>query len=254
VQEIISLSKQYGILTEYTSFLVDMDMTAPPMMNAGVAGPGGALAPTQKALTRTDTELAAEAATRIEGMRAVTGGMSGITQSVNRKAASDAYQVANARGNYILNEAGERVMMGQMQNVASRSFVQNGAQWVDVNYKAAQRVVRVKPWSPAYMQIANSNARMAQYMSVSDNMVVGLKDTAVVIAEDGQETEFKPEEFAPLQQEIDSTLGVTPEIPVTAATLLPPRTAGHEGPLALLALAAVAGLSLFSLRRRTRAA
>jgi len=198
MEEIIRLSKEFGILTEYTSFLVDADV------NIAVR-PGEA--PQPMILSKGLEANAAMGAARVGDMAAATAGPSGVAQSVNRKANINAAQAAPTAGNYVMNEAGDRVRLSQLRNISQRSFVQAGAQWVDVNYQQNMRVVKVKAFSPAYFQLANSNARMAQFLSQNGNVTVALRNIAIQTGPDGQDAEFKPAEFNEIMKEIDTELG-----------------------------------------------
>ncbi len=211
IEEIIRLSKEHGILTEYTSFLVDLDVRAPRLS----FGPAGALG-RPRLLGKSDRDLGDEAALRIEEYRRQeaiggSGGGLGVSQSVNRKAAKGAAQMPGLSGNFIMTERGDKVQLGQMKNVSQRSFVQAGRQWVDVNYKDSQKLVKVKAFSPAYFQLANAHPRMAQYMSISDDVIIVLKDIALHVNKDsGQETEFSAAEFKDFKMKMEMEFGVQP--------------------------------------------
>lgn len=242
VEEIVKLSKEFGILSEYTSFLVDLDVTAPAS--------SGPVAATSNAFKSWEAQVDM-AGTKMDGMRGAYAGGSAVAQSVNRKDEMYAMNAPSARGGRVmLNDVGERVALNRMQNVAQRSFVQNGAQWVDVHYRPAQHVVKVKAFSPAYMQLANADSRMAQYLSVSDNMVVSVKDTAVVVATEGQEAEFSPAEMEKLLLDMRSEFGpMAPPAAVTAASAAPTMGGlGAPWPLALV------GVLVVGVRRRKTAA
>jgi len=219
IEEIIRLSKEHGILTEYTSFLVDLDVRA-PRLSFGPAGPPGAPgAPGRPNLfAKVDRDLAEEAAMRVEEYRrrealGGAGGSYGVSQSVNRKAAKDAMQMPALGGNIIMTERGDKVQLGQMKNVSQRSFVQNGAQWVDVNYKDSQKLMKVKAFSPAYFQLANAHPRMAQYLSVGDDVIIVLQDTAIHVNKDsGQEEEFPVAEFKDLKAKMEMEFGAPPAV------------------------------------------
>jgi len=116
-----------------------------------------------------------------------------------------------------MNEAGDRVQLSQLRNVSQRSFVQSGKQWVDVNYQQNMRVVKVKAFSPAYFQLANSNARMAQFLSQDGNVTVALRNIAIQTGPDGQDAEFKPAELDEIMKEIDTELGAQ----AASAAILP---------------------------------
>lgn len=195
LEEIIRLSKEHGILTEYTSFLVDMDVTAP----------GGARA---NVISKSDGGLAAEGLGRVNDLRNRQSDASAVAQSVNKKTLMNAQQAAQPGGNVILTEDGRRVQMSQMRNVSQRTFVQSGRQWVDVSFKDSQKPVKVRTFSPAYFQLVNAHPRMAQYLSVSGEITVAVKDLAVQVGPEGQEEEFKPEEMKDLKAKMDSEFGV----------------------------------------------
>lgn len=215
IEEIIRLSKEHGILTEYTSFLVDLDVNAPRLSFSGPAGAPGAPG-RPNVLAKSERELAEEGARGVERYRrqeagGMSGGGSGVSQSVNRKAGKGAMQAPSMDGNVIVTERGDKVQLGQMKNVSQRSFVQTGRQWVDVNYKDSQKLTRVKAFSPAYFQLANAHPRMAQYMSVSDDVIIVLKDVALhVNKHSGQEAEFPAAEFKDFKAKMEMEFGVQP--------------------------------------------
>lgn len=211
IEEIIRLSKEHGILTEYTSFLVDIDVHA-PRLSFGPAAPLGR----PHLLAKSERDLADEAAVRVEQYRrqeatGLGGGGFGVAQSVNRKAAKGAAQAPAFGGNIIMTERGEKIQLGQLKNISQRSFVQYGTQWVDVNYKDSQRLVKVKAFSPAYFQLANAHPRMAQYMSMSDDIIIALQDLALHINKDsGREAEFSAAEFKEFKAKMEAEFGAPP--------------------------------------------
>ncbi|MHB0938587.1 MAG: VIT and vWA domain-containing protein [Armatimonadota bacterium] len=209
MEEIIRLSKEFGILTEYTSFLVDADTTI-------AVRPGEALPP--MIMSKGLEANASFGAGKVADMAREQAGASGVSQSYNRKANMNAAQAAPGAGSYVMNEAGQRVQLSQLRNISQRSFVQSGTQWMDVNFQQNMRVVKVKAFSPAYFQLANAHPRMAQFFSQGGNVTVALRNVAIQTGPDGQEAEFKPAEFTDIQKEIDTELG---EPVVKAAGALP---------------------------------
>jgi hypothetical protein len=159
-------------------------------------------------LSRGADENATFGAGRVGDMSKAVSGGSGVSQSYNRKAGMNAAQAAPGAGNYVMNDAGERVQLSQLRNVSQRSFVQSGTQWVDVNYQQNLRIVKVKAFSPAYLQLANANPRMAQFLSQSGNVTVALRNIAIQTGPDGQDAEFKPAEFNDIKKDMDLELGV----------------------------------------------
>jgi Ca-activated chloride channel family protein len=245
VEEIIRLSKEHGILTEYTSFLVDIDVNAPRLpAAAGMPGMGRA-----RVLAKSDRELAADADKQIEGLRRQeaqggAGGGSGVSQSVNRKAGKEAFQAPAQSGNVIVTERGDKVQLGGLKNVSQRSFVQNGAQWVDVNFKDSHKLVKVKAFSPAYFQLANAHPRMAQYLSVSNDVIIVIKDLAIHVSKDGRENEFTAAEFKDIKTKMDGEFGVPPAPTGSAKRSAMAAPTSRWAMLLVLPLAAAMGLWL----------
>lgn len=237
LDELIALSKKYGILTEYTSFLVDMDVNAP----------GG---PQIKAFGKPELQTR-EAQDRIDSYRGQTSGMSGVTQAMNRHNSIYAPQAASGYGNIIVNGQGEQVQLTQMRNISQRSFVQNGSQWIDINYKPSQHIVRVKAFSPAYFQLANAHPRMAQYMSMSDNVTVAVQDEAIEIGSDGQDAEFNAKDFSDIQKKMNTEFGA-PTSAIPLAMIQPPRQSPFTHPITMLLLIAISAVAVVGIRLRSK--
>jgi len=238
VEELVQLSKTYGILTQYTSFLVDVDVNAP-------AGPRAlnAFKPLKDTYTPQEQD-------KLDALRDQKVGSSAVAQSVNSKAALHALQFAPRNGNMIISEAGDRMQLAQLRNINQRSFVQNGRQWVDLKFNT-QRVVKVKAYSPAYFQLANANPRMAQFMSVGENVIVAMKNVAVQVDTAGREETFSDTDFLPLKKDMDDEFGV-PKAMATGVPLAmitaPTSTTLRPWVFTLLALLAIPFALVF--RRR----
>jgi Ca-activated chloride channel family protein len=194
LEEVIRLSKEHGILSQYTSFLVDLDVNAPGGPRTNLIGKG-------------DSGLAADGLGRVNVLREPQAGAAAVSQSVSKKDLMYAQQPASASGNVILTADGRRVRMSQVRNVSQRSFVQSGTRWYDVNFDDKQKLVKVKAFSPAYLQLADLHPRMAHYLSVGSEVIVALKDTAIQVGAEGQELEFGPEEIKDLKAKMDGEFG-----------------------------------------------
>lgn len=208
--QIIELSKEFGIITEYSSFLADMDYTSS--------------VPRPMALARSPESLARANLYPVRGLASKSVGGSAVNQAINRKMAMNSMQYAPINGNAVYDARGQRVVYGQMRYISRRSFVQNGSQWVDVYYQLKQRILTVKDFSPAYFQLANAHPNMAQYMSLGENVMVSLKDEVIQFGASGQEKAFTPRELKRLKKEMINTFGEPPVIPLAKAgsVMLPP--------------------------------
>ena len=194
VEEVVRLSKDYGIMTEYTSFLVDLDT----VRGAAAAGPGAsALGATGPAVAYEPlAALLPKAAERMDTARGAQSGGWGVNQAGNlgqMKRQGQVYQ------NWYYDANGNVQQIAQVRNVNVRTFYQNGAQWVDAQFKTSQNVTKVKAYSPAYFQLANASPRLAQYLSLGNEVLIGAGANAVqVTANEGQEKEFAPAELKKL--------------------------------------------------------
>lgn len=219
VKEIIQLSKEYGILTEYTSFLVDLD-TNPA---TGVVRPMA---------MSSDKDLAAKGTKVMESYRNSTSNTDQIAQGQNRynnayanqlpssynnqSADSYSYQANNGyagAGNVPTYGAGTSIQpkpviapppptTSGLQHFNQRSFVQTGKQLIDVNLKDTQNKLKVKLFSPAYFQLAAANDKMAQYLSRGEEITIALQGDAIVVGNEGREEEFTTEELARLTDQM----------------------------------------------------
>ncbi|OPZ88032.1 MAG: von Willebrand factor type A domain protein [bacterium ADurb.Bin429] len=221
LEELITLSKTYGVLSQYTSFLVDLDVNAPP-------SPIGAVPNAQ----RDAADLMTAYARSVDASRGIEAGIDGARQSRNTKLSAKAEQVKGPSSQLMYDEAGNAMQVTSLRNVNQRSFVQAGAQWVDTQYSPKQPVVKVRVFSAAYFQLANAHPQMARFMSVGHNVTVALRDTAVQVSDGGQETEFTTAEMKDLSEQMNASFGMPEDVKTTARPDTP--VAHATGPLPLL--------------------
>jgi Ca-activated chloride channel family protein len=113
VDEIVNLSTEYGILTEYTAFL---------------ALEGTDLSDDKAVTSNTTHNLARQAMAMRSGLGAVSAGMNNATQQ---------QQVALNPGNSFYDAAMNRVEITNVQQINDRAYFQRGARWIDS--RVAQR-------------------------------------------------------------------------------------------------------------------
>ncbi len=198
VEEIVRLAKEFGILTQYTSFLVETERLAdgrvrPKILAEGIGGspPGAAVA---------DYDRRAEVA------RKAQSGAFGVQQSVNTKEARASGQAAL---NFYRDAEGKKVVLNQAQNRAGKTFFQAGPQWIDEKFTDKQKLIKVRAYSPAYFQLANSSKAMAEWLSVAEEVTVNLKSEAAlqVQAKEGREQVFSASELKDLIGEAPKVVG-----------------------------------------------
>ncbi len=171
VEEVRSLGLRYGILTEYTSYLVQEPRTAwsqsAPMPVSGALRGGAGAAAMQ---TGRDAFANAKAS-------AALGGVSTL---------SAADHVAGARANE-LAEAGAPGAV-TVRRVGGRLFVRNDGVWTDASHRDSLNVVAVAPFSDAYFALVRALPEIAPYLAVGDQVVVAGRRASVKITGSGQTT------------------------------------------------------------------
>lgn len=208
VDQIIALSKEWGILTPYTALFV------PEPVDGGVAvmnrpqtftrqmsvsgrgggqgggGFGGAAGPTDSFAAQDAKSSVLAAAPTV----ALRSGEAAVNVSQTARAQKNNAQV----GNYFAYKEQEGVdkkrsedLAKRVQNVNQRTFVQNGKQWTDATYdaKKQKQIVKVKLYSPAYFALTRRNADFAKWAALGNDVVITANATqAVQFAADGKES------------------------------------------------------------------
>ena len=165
--EIVRLSTEFGILTEYTAFL---------------AREGTALHDRTEVLRETTRRLSSRA------MRDRVG-MSGLNQSANMK--QQKAQVSLNYNNFYLNEQLERVGIDTVQQINDLAFYYKGSRWVDS--RLARKTLQSKPdkvirfGSGAYFDLARKLAEQGRQASIAfDTDVLLWVDGETVLVEMGR--------------------------------------------------------------------
>ena len=160
VAEVRSLALRYGLLTEFTSYLVQ----EPGAIGAVRGGtlPAAAPAPISG---ETAVQSARLAAVRREA------------QTVADLAAAENSAVQQARR----QDAGERV-------VAGRRFRSEAGAWTDTAHAATARIVHLAPFSRAYFDAVAKLPELAPYLSAFDAVTVAGGRVSVRVAPGGAST------------------------------------------------------------------
>ncbi|MFN8570577.1 MAG: VIT domain-containing protein [Gemmatimonadaceae bacterium] len=165
-QEIKSLGEQFGIPTEFSSYLVVEpgmnvhEMTSDVRRRASTNAAPNAPMPAS-AGRASDAEVRFEAAKSAAGQRAATS-----------LAAVDSMSA-------------ERDDAAQTKRIGQRIFVLKSGVWTDARYVPSMTVVRVKPYSPLYFALTGRLPGLADALVVGDSALVAGRSTAILIAADG---------------------------------------------------------------------
>ncbi|UCF18566.1 MAG: VWA domain-containing protein [Gemmatimonadota bacterium] len=183
IEEIRQLGLRYGILTEYTSYLVeeptltlrneDAFMDRALSMAAAPAEQAGA-----EAFQRAEASSRLQEADRVEEAEKLVVGA-------------------------VL--AGEGHAAPPMRHVGRRLFVLRDGTWTDVGHDTSLKVVRVVPFSEAYFELVRNLPALAQYFALGDRVVVAGEHMAIELTPDGR-TSIGPKELKDLLRGLEGSL------------------------------------------------
>ncbi len=182
IQEIVRLSKDWGIPTEFTSFFVDE-----PVMTGDAV---------KRARTSLDTA------------RQQQTGTWGVTQSMNNNALKSQAQVAaspsavpmappsagavggsrlgNSRAYF--DREGNAVAVNQIQNIGTRTFYQRGQTWVDSQVEDQKNIknIQIKQFSNAHFKLLAAYPELNKYQKLG-NMKFFINGQSLEIGDQGKE-------------------------------------------------------------------
>lgn len=185
IDEVVRLSKEYGIPTEYTSFFAD----------------------DRKYVADTAVAIQATATALDKGKQAESGSW-GVTQSINARASKNQAQspqamsssgynninvigkvAANSRiGGYYYDKNDQLVAVANVQNIARRTFYQRGDYWEDDRVKPNQKFINIKQFSDAHFKLLSKYPRLSQYSTLGNIRLVLENNQAIEIGPNGKDS------------------------------------------------------------------
>ncbi|MBI3270693.1 MAG: VWA domain-containing protein [Planctomycetes bacterium] len=184
--EVVSLAKQFGILTPYTSYLVLEDLSRP---TAGGARPDPA-SPAERALRGGfDAPGAKEEAERARDDFGAAGGRGGVdaSQAANEmksgKVAAAPPPGFGAMPRKPADGKDAPVEPGLVKQVAEKTFYRNGAIWYDSAFKTGQETVKVKYLSDEYFKLLADRPGLRRFLAIATQVVVVSAGTAYEVTE-----------------------------------------------------------------------
>ncbi len=158
IDEIIALSKRYGIITEYTSFLVDVDVQD---FGRGIS---------QDMVNMTSSSLNFASFDQV-GSSSVKRAK---TQKMQRESFVDMSEETNAQFG----------VAQKIRNVGARTFYQKGDAWIDAEYSDALPIVKVKLLSDAYFDLLRTNPAVGPYLALGNKVTVVIAGKIFIIEPD----------------------------------------------------------------------
>ncbi|MCS6950401.1 MAG: VIT domain-containing protein [bacterium] len=184
IDEIVRLAKEYGVVTEFTSFLIEEDMIlaqaddrrmlsrAQGFLPSIVAPPSGAVA--------VDTSVQAQTLQR-QGFGGAAAPLPGGVAGRGRQS-QESLGLA-----YTPSEVAQRAQQ-VVRNIGARTFYQQGNKWVDSRYQTGQRVITVQAFSEAYFALLRRRPELRSYLALGEEVLVQLERVAVQVSPQGKTT------------------------------------------------------------------
>ncbi len=191
VNELIELSQRHGILTPYTSFFADDNVSLGDLAGnrertsrrlealKDVSGAGGVLQRAGKGMFQHAASASQSAA---DAMRSF-----GAPATVPAQGGRLAAGTGPSPGAVAPAEAAEREaqdVASNVRNVGNRAFYRRQGQWIDSRLNEAQQAQarRIKQFSPEYFELARRQGReLSQYLAFDEPVLLDVQGQAYLI-------------------------------------------------------------------------
>lgn len=158
IDEIIRISKKFGILTEYTSFIARAD----------------AIHASPKTYNEDFNAIAVPAMEETKGRYAVKQ-----SKKINKLKVAKAVQ-----SNSYYNRAGDKVYVNSLINIQQQSFVNNNGVWNTLEMKEKDKpLFTIKTFSNAYFQLIEKYPEIKKYFAMGNNIIFKFNGKFVEINE-----------------------------------------------------------------------
>ena len=198
VDEVVKLSREFGIPTEFTSFFAD-EREEPMAVADSVRRAGEAMSKASKTEAGTWSVTQSANARALRNQAVVPGAAQREGYVGNVGGSPGGYGGFNSYGgqgfgttNTYMDSAGRVVRVNTIQNVGTRTFYRRANQWVDERYRT-QQLYKVRQFSRAHFQLLEANPELGKYSAIGEVTVV-VNGNAVQIGAEGQE-ELTPKEL-----------------------------------------------------------
>jgi Ca-activated chloride channel family protein len=186
LEEVVRLSKQYGIVTEYTAF-VAMGYTAK---------------------MGKDAELK-EVLGRVSAARSEKSGQWAVNQAANDKMLQ-LRTIGGAEANFYYDRRGNVQALTTVTQIGRRAFYLQDGQWSDAEEAGKRKVRVVKLFSPEYFELLKSDPTFAKAQRLGWALSINCGDERIVIEKDGKQ---KDEGLRGPAQNINLPDGLNQQVP-----------------------------------------
>ncbi len=189
VEEVVRLSKQYGIVTEYTEFIAAASAREP-------AGPGmpAALPPAGA--------IVAEASKRLDMARREQAGQWAVNQAFNDRQLQNRVAGGSAANTY-RDRRGREATFENIHPIGQRAFYLREGQWVDAEEVGPRKTRVVKLLSPEYFELLQKDATFARAQRLGWALSINVGNERIVVEKDGKQKDeslipkTEPEQVVP---------------------------------------------------------
>ena len=168
LREVVDLSRKFGIITEYTSYLVTGDEQERP----------------DRFWYMPPSEASIRLKKSMEGLGEQQTGKSAFNQSRNLNAQALADQVPS-QGEVMIGDEMKR--FSNITQVGSQAFFQSGDNWVQSNLKDDRFDIEIKAYSKAYFQLLEKDPSLGRYLALGNKVRFIIGSQVVQVADTGKE-------------------------------------------------------------------
>ncbi len=166
--EVVELSKKYGIITEYTSFLVTGDEHRRHDRFWNMPVP----------------EVSKKLRESMDFMADEQVGRSAVSQSQNLQSQRDLV-LSIPEGE--VNIGGEIKKFNNIVQVGAQAFFQSGSNWIQGDLENDNYDIEIKRFSNAYFQLLEKDPSLGRYLALGDEVRLKIGGQVVQIADSGKE-------------------------------------------------------------------
>ena len=191
VQEVVDLSKKYGIMTKYTSFLVDVDVQMPvaqiyDQVQSGFRG-GRAGEPMtgQKAVQESKEVAKMRSTDKVENANLRRIG----TESIGVLPVKSVDELLALQQGFTASPT--KTPQERVAWVAGKNFFWQNGIWKESDYDSLKEKITIKAYSPAYFKLLQLKPEVGKYLSLGDRVIFEAGKLTIEIAGEGLE-ELQP--------------------------------------------------------------
>jgi hypothetical protein len=162
IEEVVRLSKQYGIVTEYTEFIA-------------AAGPGAKAG-----------DIIAEAGRRLGMARSEQAGAWAVNQAKNDRMLQNRAATGGA-ANVYSDRRGKESTAHNINLIGQRAFYLQDGQWVDAEEAGTRKTRVVKLLSPEYFDLLKKDSMFSKAQQLGWALSINVGAERIVIEKDGKQ-------------------------------------------------------------------